>query len=98
MQTTTEPNRKVKYLYMAVTNDIFELPVFIADSGKELAKATGVAANTILTYICRGKTMKHINEINASGKITKTKLRYIKVEIPEDDTIDLMADAPRTIK
>lgn len=41
-------------LYMAVTNDKYELPVYITDSAGELAELLGVKKKTIIEVISRG--------------------------------------------
>lgn len=41
-------------LYMAVTNDKYELPVYITDSAGELAKLLGVKKQTIFEVLARG--------------------------------------------
>ena len=94
MQNNFQARKKPKHLYMAVTNDVLELPVFFADSAKELAKASGVAASTVLTYICRGRNEEYYRKKDGPGRLTKTKLKYIKVELPENEEEDLMADVP----
>lgn len=38
-------------VYMRVTNDIYELPVAIADTAGQLAEITGTTKNTILANI-----------------------------------------------
>jgi len=91
METAQEPKRK-KYLYMAVTNDPLELPVFSADSAKELAQVTGVAPATVLTYICRGKYNDRYRAKDGCNRMTRTRFKYVKVELPDDEEEDLMAD------
>lgn len=94
MRTAAQPKPRSRFLYMAVTNDELELPVFFANSSKELAKAAGVAASTVLTYVCRAKNIERYREKDICNWQSKMKLKYIKVELPEDDDQDLMADAP----
>ena len=91
-----EERRKPRYLYMAVTNDKMELPVFFADSSKELAKVVGIAASTVLTYICRNKNMERYKQKDTCNRLSKTKYRFVKVELLDDDK-DLMADIPESI-
>lgn len=43
-----------KPIYMAVTNDIYELPVFVCDNADELAKLLGVKKQTIFEVLARG--------------------------------------------
>ena len=42
-----------EFLYLAVTNDKYELPIAVADSASELAKMLGLSVYTIYTGICR---------------------------------------------
>lgn len=86
-------SKKPKYLYMAVTNDKFELPVYIADSSRELAKVVGIATSTVLTYICRNRNMERYREKDNCNRLSKTKYRFVKIELPDTDE-DLMADVP----
>lgn len=44
-----------KYVYVAYSKDKYKLPIFIADSPKELSAVVGVDSNTISTMICRAK-------------------------------------------
>ncbi len=39
--------KKVDYLYIATTKDKYELPIAIADSGKELAKILGISKSSV---------------------------------------------------
>lgn len=41
-------------LYMKVTNDKYELPVAVADTGRELAEMVGTTKNTIFSSISKG--------------------------------------------
>lgn len=59
-------------VWMVVTRDIYELPVAIADTSKELAKICGVSDLTIQTGAYRYK----------AGKVKKS--RYRKVVIDDD--------------
>ena len=88
-----EKAKKPKSIYMAITNDALELPVFWADTGKELAKIVGVAASKVLTYVCMEKNQERYKENGKKRRLTKAKLRFIKVDLPDDEE-DLMADAP----
>lgn len=45
---------KQRYLYMAVTADELELPVVVAESGRELADAIGCNVNYVYVCISRG--------------------------------------------
>ena len=42
---------KRRHLYLKVTNDKYELPLFVADGAKELADREGVKVNTIYSSI-----------------------------------------------
>ena len=58
-------------LYLMVTNDKYQLPLFVADTARELSKMCGVPANTIY---CMMSKYKH-------GKIKFS--RFICVEVDE---------------
>ena len=44
-------------IYMVVTKDKFELPIFVGDNVAEIADAVGIKKETVSNYICkkRGK-------------------------------------------
>lgn len=42
-----------KYLWMAVTADEYELPLYVADTARELAEQYGVTPITVITYARR---------------------------------------------
>ena len=42
-------------LYLMVTNDKYQLPVFVADSARELSRMSGVPANTIYCMMSKYK-------------------------------------------
>lgn len=46
--------KQKEFLYLAVTNDKYELPIAVADSASELAKMLGLSVYTIYTGVCRG--------------------------------------------
>ena len=97
MEKIQEQNtKKRKWLYMAITNDDYELPVYFADTSKELAKIAGVAPSTILAYVCREKHPGKYKNSDKCNRLTRMKLRYIKVELPDDD-VDLMSDVPEQL-
>jgi len=56
-------------LYLAVTPDEYELPIYVCDSGKELAEKLGVSQSTIYTLIA------HDRDGSRTGR------KVIKVEI-----------------
>lgn len=60
-------------LWMAVTADELELPVAVADTAKELSVMLGMTNNGVLANISRGRK-------NAKGG-----LRYVRVEVGNDD-------------
>lgn len=45
--------RKAEYYYMIVTADEFELPIYVADSAKELADYLCITESTVRTAIFR---------------------------------------------
>lgn len=55
-----------KTLYMAVTNDEYELPIFVCDTAQELADKLGVKMNTV--YVMLGRESKHKKKLNRHGK------------------------------
>ena len=62
----------MKKLYLAVTPDEFELPLFVADTAKELGDHYGVTANVISSSISHQKNGR------TSGR------KFIRVEIDEE--------------
>ena len=64
-------------LWMAVTDDEYELPIAVGRSAFELADMLGVKANSIYAYFCDCKASKR-----------KCKNKYTKVEIDDDDEED----------
>lgn len=74
-------------LYMAVTNDVYELPVAVADSPKELAEMLGSDRNTISSTISHAK--------RRGGRS-----RYIKVVVDDetDGEDDLVMGAHELLK
>lgn len=59
-------------LYVAVSQDKYELPIAVADSARELARMLGVDKCTVSCHITLAK----------QGKIKKQK--YFKVEVEDD--------------
>ena len=57
-----------KYLWLAVTADKYEFPIYIEDSSSKLAKILGIDASTVVKAVSK----------NHSGKITGRKI--VKVE------------------
>lgn len=62
----------MKKLYMAVSADQYELPLYVADTAKELAEWSGVKPNYVSTAIY----------YKYSGK--KMGMKFVKVELEED--------------
>ena len=60
----------MKYLYMMVTEDKYELPVIVCDSVKELARKVGVRPDSISACIYNYKI----------GKIKSSRYRKVKYE------------------
>lgn len=59
-------------LYLAVTPDEYELPLFVADSAVELAKMFSTTANVVSSCISH----------NSSGK--KAGVKFIRIVVEED--------------
>lgn len=70
--------KKVK-LYMAVTNDDYELPLFVTENLYTMQRKFGVKENTILKSIDRMKQGK--------GKGQKARFRAVTVDFYEKDGI-----------
>lgn len=45
--------KQKEFLYLAVTNDKYELPIAVADSASELAKMLGIERQTVFVNLCR---------------------------------------------
>jgi hypothetical protein len=65
-------------LYVLATNDRFELPLFVADSVKELAQKADISEANIRSAITKKQRV-----YNRAGK--KYKLYRIKVSIQRED-------------
>lgn len=61
-----------QYIYMLVTNDIYEFPVAMANSVQELARMIGVRPNSI------SSAMSH-------AKSRGQRCKYVKVELDEEE-------------
>ena len=73
-QKETRPmkkNNKKDCVYMLVTNDIYELPLAVADSVPELAEILHIPQNRIYSAMSKAKAKKQ-------------KSMYIKVEFKEE--------------
>ena len=60
---------EMKYIWLAVETDKYELPIAVADTAKELGDIFGVKKNTIINCVSR----------NRSGR--ENGYRYVKVRI-----------------
>lgn len=58
--------KQKEFLYLAVTNDKYELPIAVADSASELAKMLGIERQTVFVNLCRP---------------AKSKRKIVKVEV-----------------
>lgn len=59
-------------IWLAVTDDKYELPVMIADSSRELAQRLGINVNIIMKARAQGRASQ------------KYKLRFEKVSMDDD--------------
>ena len=48
-------------VYMAVSADKYELPIYVADTVKELSELTNIKRRTISVYISTARAIKHRN-------------------------------------
>ena len=64
-----------QYLWMYVTPDKYELPVYVCDTARELAEKRNVSVSTV-------KTAARTHELKGYGN-------YIKVEVEEDMNEDI---------
>ncbi len=62
----------MKYIFMLVTKDIYELPLAVADTRKELGALIGVSPTTIANSIARARK-------------NRKKSKYVRVEFPDND-------------
>ena len=60
-------------LYLAVTNDEYEMPIAVCDNATDLAKACGVSKGTIFSEISRNNTS------------AKAKRKYLRIEVDENE-------------
>ena len=65
-------------LYIAVINDKYELPVYIALTPGELAERFGMTTNLLRNYMCLGK----VKNCGSEGK-----LKFLRVEIDDDELL-----------
>ena len=59
------------FVWLKVTPDRYELPVAVADSGKELARICGVSSNNVYNTMTKARKLGH-------------KCQYIRVNVGED--------------
>ena len=60
-------------LYMMVTTDEYELPLYVTDSVKDLAKVSGCSVHTIHSWVSKYKR----------GKVKRS--RFVKIEVNTKD-------------
>lgn len=49
--------KNIKWLYMRVTNDEFELPIAVADSPAELGRMLGIKGESVTQQLSRGRSI-----------------------------------------
>lgn len=59
------------FVWLKVTPDRYELPVAVADTGKELARICGVSENNVYSTMTKARKLGH-------------RCKYIRVEVEED--------------
>lgn len=59
------------HLYLSVTADELELPIFVTESAREMADKYGISTHKLYDSICRGLSGKRIGH------------KFIKVDIGE---------------
>jgi hypothetical protein len=59
----------MKYLWLAVTADKYELPIIVEESAKQLADKLGITSSTVIASVSRNNTGK-----NAGRKIVKVNI------------------------
>lgn len=67
-------------VYVMVTNDRYELPVYVADSPAEMAEATG----------CNPKTVYQMVSRYNAGTIKKSRFISVEIEDDEDENVLLI--------
>lgn len=63
----------MKYLWMKVTNDKYQLPLVVADTSSQLAELCGVNKEVIF------------RQINRQKKNPKVKPRYVRVDYTDEE-------------
>lgn len=64
--------QKPKFLWIAVTTDKYEFPIYIEDTAKELGKRLGITASTVIGSV----------QLNKSGTTKGRKI--MKVEVNDE--------------
>ena len=69
----------MKAVYMAITPDEYELPLYVSDSAVEMAKWAGISRGALLSMLAPGRKnlKKHRYKVS--------KRRIIRVYIEEDE-------------
>lgn len=67
-------------LYLAVTPDELELPLYVAETAEELAQWAGVKVKTVITGCCRNR---HREPWKRKGGGQGIKFRMRKIEVEE---------------
>lgn len=70
-------------LYMAVTPDHLELPLYIADSAEEMADWAGIKVSSVKQQCCRNRNREPFNR-QIAGSTNKGR-RFRKITIEEDE-------------
>lgn len=60
-------------IYMAVTNDKYELPIMVCNTYQDLARRIGVNKNSLLSEISKG------------NRNVKNNCKFVKVIVEEDE-------------
>lgn len=61
-------------LWLKVTNDKYELPIYVCDTAKELAELCGVKTNSLYSNIGKYK----------AGKLASCRYRVVEIEGSEE--------------
>lgn len=66
-------------LYIAATPDKYELPVFISESGTQLARMCGVNVRAVFSGICKQRRPTKNGKPHRANKGTKYKFFAVEV-------------------
>lgn len=69
-------------LYMAVTADEYELPLYVTEDAAEMARWAGIRVESLLTAVWRSAKKPPMPHIRGSAP---RRLRRITVDIEEDE-------------